>query len=318
MSDTDVNQPMDDLDKEIMAEVALEERRRRGIVFLPNAITTSAMFFGFFSIMMAVNGRFEYAAWAIVAAGICDLLDGRVARLTHSTSAFGVEYDSLSDLIAFGFAPAMLSYFWALNAFGRLGWAVAFMYLACAAIRLAKFNTLTGEEESRRYFRGIPSPGAAGLIIILVLMHIEYNPEYYHRGSEGAGLPPDAYVVRGGMLTWVTMLSLLMVSNIRFRTFKDMNLKKYGPVFPLVGLAAVIAVFMAKPELTLFCVGMIYLGIGLIEGGVIIRRRERELRLTQRRLKREMRVQRKLEKKKAKEARKQARQNQEPPFRVIG
>ncbi|HUT52786.1 MAG TPA: CDP-diacylglycerol--serine O-phosphatidyltransferase [bacterium] len=316
MSDTDINQPLDDLDKEIIAEVALEEKRRRGIKFLPNAITTSAMFFGFFSIMMAVNGRFREAAWALVAAGICDLLDGRVARLTHSTSAFGMEYDSLSDLIAFGFAPAMLSYFWALDAFGRLGWAVAFMYLACAAIRLAKFNTLTGEEESRRHFRGIPSPGAAVLIIIMVLMHIEYHPELY--GKEGAGLPPDAYVVRGGMLIWVVMLSLLMVSNIRFRTFKDVNFKKYGPVFPLVGLAAVIAIFMARPEITLFGAGMIYLAIGLIEGGVIIRRREGELRMGQRRLRRDMRVRRKLEKQKAKQARKQARQDQEPPFRVIG
>jgi CDP-diacylglycerol--serine O-phosphatidyltransferase len=315
MTDTDVNKPMDELDKEIIAEVALEEKRRRGIVFLPNAITTAAMFFGFFSIMMAVNGKFEYAAWALVAAGVCDLLDGRVARLTHSTSAFGMEYDSLSDLIAFGFAPAMLSYFWALDAFGRLGWAVAFMYLACAAIRLAKFNTLTGEEESRRYFRGIPSPGAAGMIVIMVLMHIEYNPLLYK--GEGAGLPPDAYVVRGGMLIWVILLSLLMVSNIRFRTFKDINFKKYGPVFPLVGLAAVIAIFMARPEVTLFAAGMTYLAVGLIEGGIIIRRRESELRQEHRRLRREMRVRRKLEKKKAREARKQARQNQEPPFRVV-
>ena len=315
MNDLTDNQHMDELDKEILAEDALEEERARRIKFLPNAVTTCAMFFGFFSIMMAISDRFLWAAWALVAAGVCDLLDGRIARLTKSTSAFGVEYDSLSDLIAFGFAPAMLAYFWALEAFGRLGWAVAFLYLACAAIRLAKFNTLIEEEDSRRFFRGIPSPGAAGMIVIMVMMHVEHNPLLY---QQGGSLPPDAWLVRGGMLIWVTLMSLLMVSNIRFRTFKDINFRKYGPVFPLVGLAAIIAVFMARPHETLFGAGMCYLALGLVEGGIIIRRREKELREELKRARRQRRTQRKLAKKEAKEARKrEAKAKKQNPFRAV-
>jgi CDP-diacylglycerol--serine O-phosphatidyltransferase len=305
---------MDELDREILAEDDHQERLRRGIKFLPNAITTCTMLFGFIAVMMAINGRFLLATWAIVAAGVCDLLDGRIARLTKSTSAFGGEYDSLSDLIAFGFAPAMIAYFWALDGFERLGWAAAFLYLACAAIRLAKFNTLTGEEEARKYFRGIPSPCAAGLIIVVVMMHIEIYPELY---KQGVADPPVSAVVRGGMLIWIIGVSLLMVSNIRFRTFKDIKFTRYGPIFPLVALAALIAVFMARPEHTLFGAAMTYLGIGLIEGGIIIRRREKELREERKRLRREQRIQRKLEKKKAKEARREAKKKKEPPFRAI-
>jgi CDP-diacylglycerol--serine O-phosphatidyltransferase len=315
MSGTNGNTQMDELDREILAEDAHEETLRRGIKFLPNAITTGAMFFGFFAVMMAIKGNFLYATWAVVAAAVCDLLDGRIARLTKSTSPFGAEYDSLSDLIAFGVAPAMIAYFWALKAFDRLGWAVAFIYIACAAIRLAKFNTLTGEEESRRYFRGIPSPCAAGLVIVVVMMHMEYFPKLYGQGA--AGLPPEAYLVRGGMLIWVIGLSLLMVSNIRFRTFKDIKVTKYGPIVPLVGLASIIAIFMAKPHETLFAIAMTYLAIGLVEGGIIIRRREAELREEKRRARKERRRQRKLERKKARESRRKAKKGGEPPFRAI-
>lgn len=297
---------MTEMDQEIMSGAAQEAERRRGMVFLPNALTTGAMFFGFYAIMQAMNQKFEHAVWAIVAAGILDMLDGRVARLVKGTSAFGEQYDSLSDLISFGFAPAMIGYYWALKPLGKVGWAVAFLFLACAAIRLAKFNTLTGEEESRKYFRGIPSPAAAGLVIIMVMMHLEY--------AETGGLPLESDLLRGVMLIWMVMLSLLMVSNIRFRTFKDIKITKYGPIFPLVGLAAMIAVFMARPQETLFCVGLVYLSWGLIEGGIIIRRREGVLRMEQRKMKREMRVQRKLAKRQAKLARKEA--GKEPPVRL--
>ena len=317
----DVNgeKSLDALDQELLAEGELEEQRRRMIKFLPNAITTFSMFFGFLAIMMAIDGRFYYAVWAIVAAGVCDMLDGRVARLTKSTSPFGMEYDSLSDLIAFGLAPAMVAYFWALrDGFGRLGEAAAFMYVACAAIRLAKFNTLVGEEESRRYFRGIPSPLAAVMIIMMIMMHIEYHESMYVRGfsvpKEGVSLTLGPWV-RGGMLIWLCLVSVLMVSNIRFRTFKDLNLRKYGPIFPLVGLAAAIAVFMARPAQAIFAGGSLYLVIGLVEGGIILRRREGALRDEQRRVRKQQRLKLKLQKKQARLARKQARQK--PPVRMV-
>ena len=290
------------LDHELLCEAAAEERHRRSMVLLPNALTTAAMFCGFFSIMQAFNGKFVVAAWAIVVAGVFDLLDGRVARLVKGTSAFGEQYDSLSDLIAFGFAPACISYFWALKPFGRIGWAVTFLYLACAAIRLAKFNTLTGDAESKRYFRGIPSPAAAGLIIIQILMHSEYYPELY---KSGGGLP-DGVLLRGGMLIWTVLLSLLMVSNLRFRTFKDIHFTKYGPMIPLVGVALILAVFMVRPEITLYVVGLTYLSTGLIEGTILMRR-EKELREEQRRQRREMRTQIKLAKMKARQAKKEAK-----------
>jgi CDP-diacylglycerol---serine O-phosphatidyltransferase len=312
-----VEKPLSESDKELLAENDLEQRRRQMIKFLPNSITTSAMFFGFIATMMAVEGKFYYAAWAVVAAGVCDMLDGRVARLTKSTSPFGAEYDSLSDLIAFGVAPAMIAYFWALrDSFGRLAWAAAFLYVACAAIRLAKFNTLTGEEESRRYFRGIPSPGAAGLVIVMVLMHMEYFPEYYRKGGvftgEGGSLSLELWV-RGGMLIWLIFMSLLMVSNVRFRTFKDIDFRKHGPMVPLVGLVVILAVFASHPEATLFSLGMLYLGIGLIEGGVIVRRRESSLRDEQRRLRKQARLKRKLAKKQARLQAKQGKANRFPP-----
>ena len=309
--------PLSESDQELLAENDLEQRRRRMIKFLPNSITTTAMFFGFIATMMAVEGKFFYAAWAVVAAAVCDSLDGRVARLTKSTSPFGAEYDSLSDLIAFGVAPAMIAYFWALrDSFGRLAWAAAFLYVACAAIRLAKFNTLTGEEESRRYFRGIPSPGAAGLVIIMVLMHMEYFPDHYSKGGvftgEGGSLTLEPWV-RGGMLIWLILMSLLMVSNIRFRTFKDVNFRKYGPMVPLVGVVVILAVFVSHPEATMFTLGMIYLGLGLIEGGIMVRRRERSLRDEQRSLRKQARLKRKLAKRQAKLLAKQSRSSRFPP-----
>jgi len=308
MSDFDENnEHLDDMDREILMEDELEEKRRRGIHFLPNALTTGAMFFGFYAIMMAINGDFEHAVWSVVLAGVFDMMDGRVARMVKSSSPFGQEYDSLSDLISFGFAPAMIAYMWALKDFDRLGWGVTFLYVACAAIRLAKFNVLTGDEESKKFFRGIPSPGAAGLIIIMVMLHMEIYPGLYGEGAVPGGLPPDAFVVRGGMLIWVIVLALLMVSNVRFRTFKDVNFKKYGPWLPLAGLVGIIAVFLSAPVRTLIVVGLSYLTLGILEGGIVFRRREKELREKKRELRRQRRIQRKMEKARARQAKKEAK-----------
>ncbi len=295
MSDFDDNN-MNELDREILADDELEERRSRGIRFLPSAITTAAMFSGFYSVISSLSGDYRTACIAIVVAAVADSLDGRVARMTKMTSSFGQEYDSLSDLISFGLAPAILAYFWAFESvFTRMGWAIAFIYLACAAIRLAKFNTLTGEEESKRYFRGLPSPAAALLFVSLVLV--------YTKLSGDGGLPLGPLVLQGLMLVWLFVLSLLMVSNIRFRTFKDFDFKKYGPIFPLVFLAGGLAVFMVRPEETLFAVVHIYLVWGLIEGGIIIKAREKQIWEKRREARKQRRLKRKLEKKRAKAGR---------------
>jgi len=294
---------MDELDREILAEDELEERRRRGMVFLPNALTTGAMFFGFYAIISAISREFTHATWALVAAGVLDLLDGRVARMVKGASEFGREYDSLSDLIAFGFAPAIIAYYWALEGFGNLGWGTAFLFLACAAIRLAKFNTLAGEEESKKYFRGLPSPIAAGLVIVIIMMHISYNPELY---EQGGGLPPGS-IARWGMLIWVILLALLMISNVRFRTLKDVKLTKYGPWLPLAGFAGLIAVFMSRPALTLFCAALLYFFTGVVEGGVIIRRREKEIREKRKEARRKRRTMRKLERARSRQRKREAK-----------
>ena len=212
------------------------EGRRRGIYWLPNAFTTAALFAGFFAIVQAMNGRFEVAAAAIFIAGILDGLDGRVARWTRTQSAFGAEYDSLSDMVSFGVAPALVVYVWALNDFShlgevgnkshwmlsRLGWVAAFIYCACAALRLARFNTQL-DIADKRYFTGLPSPAAASLVASLVWAF-------------------SLYQVEGGDVMWlawiVTMFAgFSMVSNFRFYSGKDINLRKAVSFRVIVGTA---------------------------------------------------------------------------------
>ncbi len=266
---------------------AAEETRKRTIALLPNMVTTAAMFSGFYSIVFSVNGQFEHACWALFLAGILDLLDGRIARLMKATSAFGEQYDSMSDLISFGFAPAWLGYYWAGKPLGDIAWAVAFIYLACAAIRLARFNTMVGAVDSKKYFQGIPSPPAASLLMTPVLVYTKY--------VENA--PLESTILQWLYLALMIGVGLLMVSNIRFRTFKDIPLMKYGPFLPLVGLAFILSLVMVRPQITLLCISLTYLTWGLIEGGVIIRGREKEMRIKRREARRERRIKRKLEKK---------------------
>lgn len=212
------------------------EGRRRGIYWLPNAFTTAALFAGFFSIVQAMNGRFEVAAAAIFIAGILDGLDGRVARWTRTQSAFGAEYDSLSDMVSFGVAPALVVYVWALKDFSqlgeigsksqwmvsRLGWIAAFIYCACAALRLARFNTQL-DIADKRYFTGLPSPAAASLVASLVWAF-------------------SLYQVEGGDVMWLAWIVTVfagfsMVSNFRFYSGKDINLRKAVSFRVIVGTA---------------------------------------------------------------------------------
>jgi len=208
--------------------------RRRGIYLLPNLFTTGALFAGFYAIVQAMNGRFEHAAIAILIAMVLDGLDGRVARMTRTQSAFGAEYDSLSDMVSFGVAPALVMYVWALKGMGKLGWIAAFIYCAGAALRLARFNTQL-EVADKRFFQGLPSPSAAALIAGMVWVMNDY-------GIKGADI---------SWLAWgVTIFSgLTMVSNLRYYSGKDINLRKSVPfVVVLLIVLAFILISYSPPE----------------------------------------------------------------------
>ena len=214
------------------------EVRRRGIYLLPNLFTTAALFAGFFSIVQAMDGRFEIASMAIFIAMVLDGLDGRVARLTRTQSAFGAEYDSLSDMVSFGAAPALVMYEWALRSLGRLGWLAAFVYCAGAALRLARFNTQLGVAD-KRFFQGLPSPAAAALIAGLVwVMHAEYQ-------------------IRGVDIRWpawgVTLFAgLSMVSSVRFYSFKDLNLRRSVPFWAVLLIVLAFVVLTIDQARVLF------------------------------------------------------------------
>jgi CDP-diacylglycerol---serine O-phosphatidyltransferase len=199
--------------------------RRQGIYWLPNAITTAALFAGFYAIVQAMNNRFGWAAMAIFVAMVFDALDGRVARLTRTQSPFGAEYDSLSDMVSFGAAPGLVIYEWALKGMGKLGWVAAFVYCACAALRLARFNTNLGVAD-KRYFQGLPSPAAAALIAGFVWT------------MQAVGIDPDE-VKWGAWTAWALAMfaGLSMVSNVKFYSGKDINIRKSVPFSVVVMIA---------------------------------------------------------------------------------
>jgi CDP-diacylglycerol--serine O-phosphatidyltransferase len=203
--------------------------RRRGIYLIPNLLTTAALFAGFYAIVQAMNGRFDRAAVAVFVAMVLDGLDGRVARLTKTQSAFGAEYDSLSDMVSFGAAPALVIYEWSLKGMGKLGWFAAFVYCACAALRLARFNTNI-DVIDKRYFQGLPSPAAAGLIAGLVWAMESYD-------VARADIP---------WLAWALTLfaGITMVSSVRFYSGKDINLRKSVPFRMVVMIALSVVALM--------------------------------------------------------------------------
>ena len=181
------------------------KKKFRGIYILPNLLTTASLFSGFYAIIAAINGRFEAAALAILISLVLDGLDGRVARMTQSASGFGLQYDSLADLVAFGVAPGILVYLWALQPFGRFGWVAAFLFVVCGALRLARFNVQIGSIDPR-YFNGLPIPAAATMVATAILF-------YYHLGEWA----PSRHIY---ILAMIYILSFLMVSNIKFYSFK--------------------------------------------------------------------------------------------------
>lgn len=227
-------------------------QRRLGthIYVLPNLLTTLNMFFGFFAIIYAIYGEFLTSAGAIVVAAIFDLLDGRVARMTQSTSRFGAEYDSLSDLVSFGLAPGLLLFLWSLQPFGRLGWLACFFYVACGALRLARFNVQTATT-GKSHFEGLPIPMAAGIVASSVLAFED--------------LEMDA--TRSWILLAMTfLLGFVMVSNFRYRSFKDIDLRQRLPFKFLVAGVFLLAVVAIRPETTLFLLFLSYALLGAIFG----------------------------------------------------
>jgi CDP-diacylglycerol--serine O-phosphatidyltransferase len=211
--------------------------RRRGIYLLPNLFTTAALFAGFYSIVQAMNGRFDQAAIAIFVAMVLDGLDGRVARLTKTQSAFGAEYDSLADMVSFGAAPALVVYEWALLSLGKLGWIAAFVYCAGAALRLARFNTML-EVADKRYFQGLPSPAAAALVAGFVWI------------MDDAAINPES--IRWWAWLVTVFAGLTMVSNLKYYSFKTINLRRSVP-FVVVFLILMFFVLVSyQPAIVLF------------------------------------------------------------------
>lgn len=223
---------------------------KKGIYILPNSLTLSGMFFGFYSILSAIKGNFDYAAWAIMIAVVFDGLDGWVARLTHSTTRFGIELDSLSDLVAFGVAPSVLLYKWSIAPFGRIGFAAAFLFTACGALRLARYNVQMGSAESKA-FTGMPIPGAATITATLVL--------YWH---ELWKISPERNVF---VLVLTVFLALLMVSTLRFHGLKEVDFRRRKPFWILVVFVIGIVLVLIHPPTALFVFAMGYLLEGLIE-----------------------------------------------------
>jgi CDP-diacylglycerol--serine O-phosphatidyltransferase len=219
------------------------KKPRRGIYFLPNLFTTMALFAGFYAILSAVNGKFETAAMAIFAAMLLDGVDGRVARLTNSQSAFGAEYDSLSDMVSFGLAPALVIFIWALSDLGKFGWLAAFIFTASAALRLARFNTQVGIAD-KKYFQGLPSPSAAAIVAGAVWLSVDY-------GVDTATLGWPAAIM-------TTLVGLLMVSNFRYHSFKEIDFHGKVPFIVLVVVVVVLAVVQTHPPTVLFLLFLIY------------------------------------------------------------
>jgi CDP-diacylglycerol--serine O-phosphatidyltransferase len=218
--------------------------RERSIYVLPNLFTTAALFAGFYAIVQAMNGFFELSAVAIFIAMVMDGLDGRVARLTHTQSAFGAEYDSLSDMVSFGVAPALVLYEWALKPMGKLGWIAAFIYCAGAALRLARFNTKL-DESDKRYFQGLPSPAAAALLAGMVWVAYSY-------GVQGG----DVFFgwLHMKWLAWaVTVFAgLTMVSDLRYFSGKDFNLRRSVPFVVLLLIVLAFVLISYSPAEVLF------------------------------------------------------------------
>jgi len=251
--------PQDDEDLGPDGDETPRRRPRKGIYILPNLFTLAALFGGFYAIVMAMNGHFDQSAIGVFCAMVLDSLDGRVARMTNTQSTFGEQMDSLSDMVSFGAAPALIVYEWALKGMGKLGWIAAFVYCSCAALRLARFNTnLTVVD--KRFFQGLPSPAAAALVMGFVWL---MDDQGFKGGSEGEWL-------RWTMFAFTMYAGLTMVTNVPFYSFKDVSFKKTVPFVVIVAIALGIAIINIHAPSVLFGVFCIY---GLSGYGVYVWKR---------------------------------------------
>jgi len=234
---------------------------RKGIYILPNTLTLCGMFMGFYSILASLKGLYVDASWAIIIAMVFDGLDGWVARLTHSTTRFGIELDSLSDLVAFGVAPAVMLFKWNLASYGRIGWSAAFLFMACGALRLARYNVQMGSAESKS-FTGMPIPGAATIVATMVIFYYEIWQTVPAK---------NIYIL---LLTFI--LAVLMVSTLRFHGAKEIDFSKRKPFWILVAIVVGFAIIVMHPPIALFIFAMIYLFEGIIENIFLFYRRMKQ------------------------------------------
>ena len=220
---------------------------RKGVYILPNLFTTGNLFCGFWAIISVFQEKFFYAAIAILLASVFDILDGKVARISGAMSKFGVQYDSLADLVSFGIAPAVLAFSWALRPYGKFGWLAAFVFVACGALRLARFNVQSSSGETK-YFKGLPIPAAASMLALTILLYLRLIE---------TGWVNDIIIL---IMIWV--LSFLMVSNLRYFSFKELNLSKRKPfnLFILVILSMIVIIM--EPTIMLFLFVLTYVFSG--------------------------------------------------------
>ncbi len=234
-----------------------KERLSRGLFVLPTLFTVGNLFCGYLSIWSSIRGTFDISAYLIIAAGVLDALDGRIARMTNSSSAFGEQYDSLADLVSFGVAPAVLAYSWGLADFQRLGWMASFLFVVCGSMRLARFN-IQAHVVDKKYFIGLPIPAAAGSVATVVLA------------------TPERLVSRmwmGGLLGLTILLSYLMISTIRYRSFKDLDLRRRRPAWILPAIALLFAIVAFQPALALACLALVFVVSGPVGKVVSLVRR---------------------------------------------
>jgi CDP-diacylglycerol--serine O-phosphatidyltransferase len=237
--------PQDTLSENTEATSPQEKERKppKGIYMLPNLVTLAALFGGFYAVVMAMNGRFDLAALGVFCAMVLDGLDGRIARMTNTQSAFGEQMDSLADMVSFGAAPALIAYEWALRGLGRWGWIAAFVYCACAALRLARFNVNTAVVD-KRFFQGLPSPAAAALVVGFLWLMIE--------------LEVSGPTVAWPMFVMCLYAGLTMVSNVPFYSFKDLQMRRSVPFVVIVLIVLAIGVVNIHPPTILFGAFMVY------------------------------------------------------------
>lgn len=238
---------VDDHEEEVVGASGRKERHK-GVYLLPNLFTTAALFAGFFAIISGMKGNFEAAGLAIIVAQLLDGFDGRVARMTNTTSAFGVQYDSLSDMVSFGLAPALVIFSWGLEPLGKLGWAAAFLFAACAALRLARFNTQV-ETVDKKFFVGLASPPAAAILATTVWLWHDVVP------------PLEVSIL---LAIVVVAVGLLMVSNVSYTSFKSVNLRGRVPFVVMLAALLIFTVIIINPPTVLLAMACVYCASGPI------------------------------------------------------